>query len=549
MPSTLSASTLVSIAVLGTAAFALVSPLTAQHAHTDSELGSVEFHAICAPEVQHELEDSVALLHHMMYPEAQAGFQRIAEEDPTCAMAYWGTAMTLFQPLWPARPGQAERSRGWEAIQRAQALEPETDRERALIRAAAAFFEDPEADEWWPRIERWAGALEEAYEEQPDDVEIRTFYALSQLAAGQVSDDQLSYNARAAAVLAEVYEENPHHPGAIHYTIHANDVTGRANESLDVVHSYDQIAPSVPHALHMPSHIFVRLGQWPEVIDWNRRSADAALHFPVDGRTSLHHIHALDYLLYAYLQRGEDDEAARVIEEAEANRPYQEDFTTAFHLAVMPARYAVERRKWEEAARITPGDSDDVMWDRYPWPLALSWFARGLGAAKGNDLDSAREAEARMIELRNEARQAGEDAFATYIEIDRLILTGRIANAEGEAAMAAARIEEAAELESTVEKHPVSPGALLPPKEALGDLLSELDRAEEALAAYEAGLEIWPARHHSLLGAARTARYLGEEERAREHYATLLDVSEDVETDRVGVREARSVLGISPEPH
>lgn len=508
--------------------------------HEHGEIGVVDFPASCDPVVQDDLDQAVALLHHMMYQQSRQAFEQIAEQHPECGMAHWGIAMTLFQPLWPARPSEDARQRGWEAVQRTKQDESLTDREQALVSAAGAFFQDPGKDEWWPRIRRWSGAMEEAYRQRPEDTETAAFYALSQLAVGQVADDRPAHNARAAEILAEIHEEVPRHPGASHYTIHANDIAGRAGESSAIVEGYDEIAPSVPHALHMPSHIYVRLGDWPEVIQWNRRSADAALDFPVGDRISLHHAHALDYLLYAYLQRGEDERARAVLDELlSQERRYQEAFVSAYHLAVMPARYPVERRAWEEAAALQPRTPDYLAWDGYLWPEALSWFARGLGAVHTGDPATARQAERRMAELRDRARAAEEEAFATYIEVDRLILSGRVAQAEGDARSAVVRMREAAELEQTVEKNPVAPGALLPPNEALGDLLLEQERPREALRAYETSLEIWPNRYNSLLGAARAARASNEVEKAHEYYGQLLEVTEGAATSRPGVREAR----------
>lgn len=522
-------------------------PLDAQEearADTPAEqLGMVDFKVSCAPAVQEDFDRAVALLHHMMYQEARRAFESIAQRDPECAMAHWGIATSLFQPLWPARPSAEDRRRGWDAVQRARALEPGTERERALVDATAAFFQEPHADEWWPRIERWASAMDAAYRARPDDVETTAFQGLALLAAGQTAENRLEYNARAAELLAALHEREPQHPGAIHYTIHADDVSGRAHEHLDMVASYSDMAPSVPHSLHMPSHIYVRLGDWPGVIEWNRRSADAALERSDAERISFHHAHALDYLLYAHLQRGDDASAARVLAElgGDAGQRYDDGFNSAFHLAVMPARYALERRAWDEAARITPREPTYLAWDRYGWPEALSWFARGMGAAHTGDLATARQAADRMAEIRRAAEDAGEGSFATYIEVDRLILSGRIAHAEGDAATAIERTREAAELEQTVQKHPVTPGALLPPYEALGDLLMDLDRPGEALDAYESSLESCPLRYQSLLGAARAAREAGDEARARRHYSTLLDVVAPG-SERAGLDEARAAL-------
>lgn len=522
------------------------SPALAQAPWGSEELGSVDFQVSCDAGVQDDFDRAVALLHHMMYQEARGTFEAIAAQDPGCAMAHWGVAQTLFQPLWPARPTAEDRTRAWERIQRAGELGPGTDRERHLLAAAEAFFQNPQEDEWWPRIERWSQAMETAYRERPHDDEIAALYGLSLLARGAGSEDQLAHNAQAAEVLTEVHQRDPLHPGAIHYIIHADDASGRAHQHLDVVETYGEIAPHVPHALHMPSHIYVRLGDWPEVIEWNRASADAALEFSPEEWISMHHIHGLDYLLYAYLQQGHDQKAVEVLQEGLAREPYQEDFGSAFHLAIMPARYAVERRAWEEAADLEPGEPGYLAWERYLWPEAVTWFARGLGALHTGDLQDARASETRMVELRDGAHEAGERAFATYIDVDRLILSGWIAHAEGDANEAVRRVERATELEATVEKHPITPGALLPPYEALGNLLMELNRPGEALEAYEASLDIWPGRYNSVLGAARAAAELGEAARATEHYRSLLTLVDEGASDRAGVREAWNVLGASP---
>jgi len=523
------------------ALLALAAPrLAAQHAHGQDDLGVVRFAVSCDARVQPGFDRGVALLHHMMYEDARRAFEAVAEEDPGCAMAHWGIAATLFQPLWPTRPTPAELALGWEETQRARALGPGSDRERALLASAEAFFREPETAEWWTRIERWAAAMEEAYRGHPDDTETAAFYALSQLAIGQIAEDRLAHNERAAEILLAIHESEPTHPGAIHYTIHANDVDARADESLDIVRGYSGIAPSVPHALHMPTHIFVRLGEWPGVIEWNRRSADAALEVDAGDGISGHYPHATDYLLYAHLQRGDDEQARAVLAETLERERFQDIFTSAFHLAAMPARFAVERRAWAEAAAIEPRAPASLSWDRYTWPEAISWFARGVGAARSGDLAAARDAEARMTALRDRASDTGERDFATYIEVDRLVLSGWMAHAEGDAETAIERMRAATELEATVQKHPVSPGALLPPYEALGDLLLELERPAEALAAYESSLETWPGRYNTLLGAARAAAAVPAAAKARAYYAKLLEVVGDAASTRPGVREARA---------
>jgi tetratricopeptide (TPR) repeat protein len=353
----------------------------------------------------------------------------------------------------------------------------------------------------------------------------------------------MAYHSRAAEVLLSIYEREPRHPGAIHYTIHANDVDTRATKSLEVVRSYAEIAPAVPHALHMPTHIFVRLGEWPDVIDWNRKAADAALRFPAPDGISNHYAHALDYLVYAYLQRGEDEQALAVVEEISAkDEPFQGTFTSAFHLAAMPARYAVERRAWSEALALTPRTPTSVKWERFWWAESISWFARGLGAAHTGDVSEAERSDRRMGELRNAARAGGEEGFANYIEIDRLLLAAWRAHVAGESQLALDLVGSAVQLESRTQKHPVTPGALWPSQEALGDLLLDLGRAEEALSAYARSLATWPARFNSILGAARAARAANLENQAQHHYRQLLEVSSRRDSRRPALKEAQEFL-------
>ena len=520
---------------------ACVAPAAAQEArHQETLLGTVNFNASCSAE---EFDQALAFLHHMQYEESRAVFERIAEADPECGMAHWGIAMTLFQPLWPTRPGPEALRRGWAEVRRAEELGTGSDREANLVSAAEAFFRDPESADWWTRIGRWSEAMDRAYRVYPEDMDTAALYALSQLAAGQVAPERMAYHSRAAEVLLSIYEREPTHPGAIHYMIHANDVDTRATKSLEMVRSYAGIAPAVPHALHMPTHIFVRLGEWPDVIDWNRKAADAALQYPAPDGISNHYAHALDYLVYAYLQRGEDEQALAVIEEMSAKEePFQGTFTSAFHLAAMPARYAVERRAWNEALALTPRTPTSVKWEQFWWAESVSWFARGLGAAHTGDASEAERSDRRMGELRNAARAAGEEDFANYIEIDRLLLAAWRSHVAGESQLALDLVGASVQLEGRTQKHPVTPGALWPTQEALGDLLLDLGRAEEALSAYARSLGVWPARFNTILGAARAARAANLKDQARDHYRQLLEVSSRRDSRRPALKEAEEFL-------
>lgn len=510
------------------------------HLGDETELGTVRFEADCDEAARAGFDRGLALMHHMMYAQARTAFVAVRESDPDCAMAWWGEATSLFQPLWGTRPSDDELARGWDAI-RLAAQGVERAREQALIEATYAFFRDPETADFRDRLQGWTEGMERAWQDWPDDHDVAALHALALLTrAMSETERRAELHDRAEDILRAVWQEEPSHPGAIHYTIHATDVDGRAENALDMVEAYGRIAPHTAHALHMPSHIYVRLGEWDEVIDWNVRSAEAALDHPVNGSVSHHYIHAVDYLIYAYLQRGEDALADRIHREANRKGRHQASFVSAFHFAAVPARLAVERRQWEQARALPVTEPDYLPWDQAWWPEALSWFARGLGHVHLDEIESAEEAAGQMTRLAEQARAAGETGMATYIEIDRLILAGWIEQARGRTDAARATIYEAVELEGSVEKHPVTPGALYPPREALGDLLLAQDRPAEALEAYRSAERIWPGRYNTHLGAARAAEAAGLEGAAREHYRSVLDLARD--SERSGIQEALSFL-------
>jgi tetratricopeptide (TPR) repeat protein len=504
-------------------------------------LGKVDFPSSCSDEAQQELNQAVALLHHMTYPRAKAAFAQVAELDPACALAHWGIAMSLFQPLWPTRPGPDQLREGWEAVQKAKALAPPTEREQLYIAAAEGFFGAPEGTDYWDRIARWEEAMDALYQRFPDDPDAAALYALAHLATAPAAGSSLDHQNRAAAILLAIRAKNPSHPGAMHYLIHGNDVRGREHDSLDVVRGYADIAPRNPHALHMPTHIFTRLGSWDEVIQGNLKAAAAALeHRAGDG----HHVwdeypHALEYLVYAYLQQGADDAAAQQLERLRATEHLEPTFKTAFHLSSIPARYALERRAWQEAAELVPRPSDAIAWDRFPWPESVTWFARGLGAAQLGRLDDAERALGRLVELEQAAEKAGEELFTRQIRVLRLAVSAWLAHARGQEELALEQMQAAAALETATPKHAVTPAPTLPADELLGDLLMARGMPEQALAAYQRSLELHPNRFNSMLGAARAAQALDDEGSAREFYANLIALSVP-RSERAGLKEAGS---------
>ena len=496
----------------------------AQH-HDGHPLGTVEFDTSCSAAAQADFEQGLALLHHMTYPQARAAFERAAAADPECAIAQWGIASTLFQPLWPTRPSPEALQRGFDASRRAQSLARPTERERLLVDAVAAFFDDPASTDYWARVRRWEAAMARAHAALPDDPEVSAFYALAHLAITPADEITTAYADRAAAILLRVLAESPDHPGAQHYLVHANDVPGRERESLDVTRRYDAAAPRNPHALHMPTHIYTRLGDWDGVIRGNLAAAEAALEHPAGDRGQYvwdEFAHAIEYLVYAYLQQGNDAAAAAQLARLRETRDLEPTFKTAFHFASTQARYALERRDWAAAARIVPREPATLPWDRFAWPEATAQFARGLGAVHERQQEVAAAARDRLDALAATAGAAGEKLFERSIRVLALELRAWIAHAAGESETSRATMREAAALEAATPKHAVTPGPTLPAHEQLGDLLLAQGDASGALEAYERALALYPNRFNGLHGAARAARAAGDEARAKRHFTALL---------------------------
>ena len=512
--------------------------------HTGHALGTVDFRITCSQQAQMEFNRAVALLHHMTYPQAREGFRQVATIDPRCAMAFWGIAMTLFQPLWPTRPSPQALQLGWEAVQKAKALQPATERERLFVAAAEAFFLEPASSDYWLRIRRWEQAAERVHAAFPDDPEAAVFYALAHLATAPSDTISRTHSDRAAGILLPLYARNPDHPGAMHYLVHANDVPGRERESLEITRKYEAVAPRNPHALHMPTHIYTRLGDWNGVIRGNLRAAEAALEHPAGDHGEFiwdEFPHAIEYLVYAYLQKGSDDDGAAQLKRLRATARLEPTFKTAFHLASTQARYALERRAWNEAAVLVPREPANLDWDRFTWPEAIVQFARGLGLAHLGKIAKAKAAGERLEELEAATRKAREDLFARNIRVLRLELNAWLAHVEGQSESSVALMREAAELEASTPKHAVTPGPTLPAHELLGHLLMEQDQPAEALAAYKRSMELYPRRFNGLLGAARAARALGDDGLARTFFQELLEVAEGG-TRQPALKEAQNYV-------
>ena len=506
----------------------LAGPALANGRHASHAGTEVDFPVSCTAPARDAFNRAATLLHHMTYPQARGAFARVAAIDPHCAMAHWGIAMTLFQPLWPTRPAPDARARGWDEVRKASALAPTTRREQRFIAAAEAFFLQPASDDYWLRIRRWAEASQAAYAALPDDDEAAVFAALGVLATTPADRISREHADRGAAILMNVLARNPDHPGAMHYLVHANDVPGRERESIDITRKYESVAPDNPHALHMPTHIYTRLGDWDGVVRGNLRAADAALKHPAGDQGQYvwdEFPHAIEYLAYALLQQGKDEDAERQVRRLRATPQLEPSFKTAFHLASTQARLALERRDWNAAAAIVPREPASLAWDRFAWPESLAQFARGLGAVRTGRLDEARTAAARLAILAHAMETSGERLFARSIRVSHLELEAWLAQAEGDAQGALTRMREATELETATPKHAVTPGPTLPALEQLGDLLMDQGQSVAALAAYRASDARQPRRFNTLLGAARAATAVRDADAARAYYRGLLELA------------------------
>ena len=508
-----------------------------------SAAGAVDFPTSCNAAVQADFNHAVALLHHMTYPQARAAFRDIAVRDPTCAIAQWGIAMTLFQPLWPTRPGPADLHMGWDAVEKAQALKPPTPREQAFIEAVAAFFRDPDATDYWQRIARWETAMASVHAAFPEDREASAFYALALLASARPGPTQQEHSQQAVDLLLALLRQDPNHPGAMHYIVHADDIPGRELDDIDIVRKYEALAPDNPHALHMPTHIYTRLGDWDGVIGGNLRAADAALRYPAGDSGQFvwdEFPHAIEYLVYAYLQEGRDDDAAAQIARLVAVTNLEPGAKTAFHLASIPARYAIERKDWTAAAALVPREPASIAWDRFPWPEAISCFARGYGAARTGNVGEARKAVERIAVLKEKAAASGEEVFARQIEILRLELSAWIAHVAHEDESAISQAQQAVEIEGATPKPAVTPAATLPASELLGDLMIELGRPQDALIAYRESLQRFPRRFNGTLGVARALAQAGDTRGAADEYRELLRIA--AQGTRPVLREAHEMI-------
>ncbi|QDC08945.1 hypothetical protein FHY55_06670 [Oceanicola sp. D3] len=491
-------STAVSLtALLATAAH---QPALAQG--TPAQLGEVSFATSCTEAAEAAFDTGLKLLHHMMYRQSAAAFEQASAADPHCAMAQWGIAMSKFHPLWPGGPTPEETTAGRAAAARLLAMDQGTPREAAFIKAVLAFYAGEDVP-YPARLASWAKSQRAVLEAHPSDHDAQAFASLAQMTVAPKGPDAVPELIEAGARTDALRAEAPRHPGAYHYSIHAYDHPALAERGLEVARGYLSIAPEVPHALHMPTHIFTRLGLWEESAALNARSGAAAIEHSVSDVISNHYPHAVDYGVYAHLQLGQTAQAAAVLAAMESTPKLENNFGTAYAAAATAARMALEQDDWSAAAALPTELHPAVSWERYPQAVAIRWFAIGLGAARAGDEATAKEALAELGNLGTIMEDRSMGYWLALHEAQTKSIEAWLAHAEGRDEEAIALLREAADTEDKVGKAPVTPDHVLPARELLGDLLLATGDASGAAQAYEAALQSSPNRSRSLRGLAQ----------------------------------------------
>lgn len=505
------------------------------------DMGVINFPISCSAEAQSKFEHGLGLLHHMMYKQAETAFSALTDSDPECAMPHWGIAMTLYHPLWGGEPSKQELVRASESIAKAKSL-ISSDRELAYISAAEAYYNDWETKSHKERLAVWAKAQQNVLQVNPDDEDALAFAALSELAVANKSDKSYAAQKKVGKQLEKLHSHSPEHPAGFHYLMHAYDNPELANKAKEIASGYGKLAPNVPHALHMPSHIFVRLGQWTDTISWNNRAAKAAIEQSGSEKISQQMAHATDYIVYAHLQRGEDDMAQQALDNALAIDQQQDSFAAAYGMVAAQARYALEREQWAEAARLPERFPDIFTWNKRPSVVAINQFARGLGSARSGDIPGASLALTNLNELHQRLVDDKNDYWATLVDSQRMSVAAWLSFAEGNQQAALQQMRKAAQMEDSVDKHPVTPGAVLPARELLGDMLVLMNKPQKAISAYEAALKISPNRFRSQYGAWQAARMASMKQQENQFQSDLLALVDTSKSGRPAIEEFQSSL-------
>jgi tetratricopeptide (TPR) repeat protein len=509
-----------------------IAPPAFGQEESDQRLGTVHFATSCNETAQRRFDRGMRYQHSFWYRESKEIFEEALKADPECGIAYWGIAMSMLNnPHIPPPPSNLPL--GLAAIQKAKAVGAKTQRERDFIEALLVFYTDYDKTPHGARVQSYLKAIEAVAQRYPQDDEAQLFYAITLNVAASPNDKTYSNQLKGAAILEEIFKRQPRHPGVAHYLIHLYDTPALAEKGIDAAKRYSEIAPAAPHAQHMPSHIFTRVGYWNESIALNTVSARAAKaeKEPIDQ------LHAMDYLVYAYLQLGQDAKAREVVDEMNSVTGVNPNFLPGpYALAASPARYTIERGDWKGAAELQVR----------PTPLAnveaITHFARAMGAARTGNPEAAKADIAKLAELRDKLREAKDPYWTEQVDIQWQIATAWMLYAEGKFDDALKAMRAGADAEDRTEKHPVTPGVPEPARELYGVMLLERGMDAEALAAFEATIKKEPNRFNAFAGAAKAADRLGDKAKAKDYFQKLTALTGSADTVRPDLAAAREFL-------
>lgn len=523
----------------------MASGIAQEHPHGQSEkLGTVHFATSCNAQAQKEFDRAVALLHSFQFSDAIEGFNAALKNDSACGIAHWGIALSQWSnPFAPGMKDKGQLRAGRKSAERGKAVGAKTERESAYIAAVGKLYSNFESTPQLARMIAYRDAMAEVATKYPDDHEAQIFYALAIAASEDPSDKTYAGRLKAGAILEKLFAEEPEHPGLAHYIIHTYDVPALAGQALTAARRYSEIAPDAPHALHMPSHTFTRTGYWQDSIDSNVAAAAAAQR---EGQTA-EQLHASDYLIYAYLQTAQDKAARQVLDslpEIELHFDPKVVVSGAgppsagyFALAAIPSRYALERQEWKQASQLTPRQTP------FPYTDAITWFARGLGAARLGQTSLAQESAVALKQIREQLLRANENYWAQQVEIQEIGVGAWVALAENKKEEALRLMKMATELEDGTDKSALTPGPLAPARELLGEILLQMKEPAQALEQFEATLKKEPGRFRALYGAAHAAQLAGNREASQKYFRELLkSCAHSDQPERMEILEARNAI-------
>ena len=510
--------------------------------------GDVSFSIDCNYEVRETFDLAISLLHSFEYAEAEKAFVKVIDMDPECAMAYWGVTMSIYHDLW-APPSETELKKGLQLLKIAESL-PKTEKAQLYIDAIGAFYADWENLDHNARELLYTKKMENIYLSNKDDAEATVFYALALTSSADPNDKTYKNQKKAGALLENLFKEKPNHPGIAHYIIHSYDYPELAQMGLNTARRYAEIAPASAHAQHMPSHIFTRLGLWNESINTNINSASSAICYAesvnLEARWT-QEIHAVDYLVYAYLQMGDNKNALEQLNEMQAVKTVfpNDNFASAYALTAIPVRVALENKNWEEAANLEL-PKIDFTWGKFSWEKALLHFGKSLGYSHIGNIASA-EQELQILRDLHQSLLDSKDNFtktykANQVQIQIYAAQGWINLAKGNKEDALASMKLAAKMESETSKHPVTPSEVIPADELLGDMLLSLNKPKEALDAYEVNLKGHPNRFNGIYGAAIAAKQSGNNEKTKLYFEQLIELTKNSKSDRPEINEAKQFI-------